>query len=190
MTILHPDSPLVSVPLPSEEQLIRIMGGSYDATKTLNVMKMFAGTEDMYPAVLGFIKAVFQVKDVNPKLREMIVLRVASKFHVRYEWDVQSRLASNVGLSPEEVAAAASDEAGESIAADYRLAWRATDEICVEGTLCDETLCQLLARYGETLTRKLILIICWFNLLSCFINGCRVPLETTDKIGVQVSPVG
>jgi hypothetical protein len=83
MTILHPDSPLVSVPLPSEEQLIRIMGGSYDATKTLNVMKMFAGTEDMYPAVLGFIKAVFQVKDVNPKLREMIVLRVASKFHVR-----------------------------------------------------------------------------------------------------------
>jgi len=190
MTILHPDSPLVSVPLPSEEQLIRIMGGSYDATKTLNVMKMFAGTEDMYPAVLGFIKAVFQVKDVNPKLREMIVLRVASKFHVRYEWDAQSRLASNVGLSPEEVAAAASDEAGESIAADYRLAWRATDEICVEGTLCDETLCQLLARYGETLTRKLILIICWFNLLSRFINGCRVPLETTDKIGVQVSPVG
>jgi hypothetical protein len=79
--------------------------------------------------------------------------------------------------------AAASDDAIEGVDADYRLAWKATDEICVEGTLRDETLQQLLARHGNTMTRKIILIISWFNLLSCFINGCRVPLETSDKIG-------
>jgi hypothetical protein len=45
------------------------------------------------------------------------------------------------------------------------------------------------SRYGETVTRKLILIISWFNLLSCFINGCRVPLEVTDKIGDKAAPV-
>ena len=42
------------------------------------VMKMFAGTDDMYPAVVGFIKAVFEAQGVNPKLREMIVLRVGA----------------------------------------------------------------------------------------------------------------
>ena len=26
-------------------------------------------------------------------------------------------------------------------------------------------------------------MVLWFNLLSRFLNGCRVPLETTDKIG-------
>jgi alkylhydroperoxidase family enzyme len=189
MTMPTADASLITVPLPSEEDLVRVMSGSYDADRTLNVMKMFAGTEDMYPAVVAFIRAVFQAKGVDPKLREMIVLRVASKFHVRYEWDAQSRLASNVGLSPEEIAAAASDNPGEGIAAEYRLAWKATDELCIEGTLCDETLAQLLHRYGDTVTRKLILIISWFNLLSCFINGCRVPLETTDKIGTRASPV-
>jgi hypothetical protein len=40
------------------------------------------------------------------------------------------------------------------------------------------------------MTRKIILIISWFNLLSCFINGCRVPLETSDKIGNESAPVG
>jgi alkylhydroperoxidase family enzyme len=184
-----PDSSLVTVPLPSEEDLKRVIGISYDSDNTLNVMKMFAGTDDMYPAVVGFIKAVFEAQGVNPKLREMIVLRVATKYHVLYEWQAQSTLARNVGLLPEEIQAAARDDAIEGIDADYRLAWKATDEICTEGTLCDETLCQLLARYGDTITRKLILIISWFNLLSCFINGCRVPLEMTDKIGNKAAPV-
>ena len=86
MPLPSPDSSLVAVPLPSEEDLKRVIGISYDSAKTLNVMKMFAGTDDMYPAVIGFIKAVFEAQGVNPKLREMIVLRVATKYHVLYEW--------------------------------------------------------------------------------------------------------
>jgi hypothetical protein len=29
-----------------------------------------------------------------------------------------------------------------------------------------------------------------FNMLSLFLNGCRVPLETADKIGMKTSPFG
>lgn len=158
MTVPNTDRSLVTVPLPSEEELARVIRKSYDSDKTLNVIKMFAGTDDMYPAVVGFIQA-------------------------------QSTFALNVGLSLEEIQAAASDDAVEGIDADYKLAWKATDEICIEGTLRDETLQQLLARHGDTITRKLILIISWFNLLSCFINACRVPLETIDKIGNESAPV-
>jgi hypothetical protein len=142
MSLPRPDSSLVTVPLPAEEDLRRVIGISYDSDKTLNVMKMFAGTDDMYPAVVGFIKAVFEAQGVSPKLREMIVLRVATKYHVLYEWQAQSTLARNARLSPQEIQAAASDDAIEGIDADYRLAWKATDEICIEGTLGDETLCQ------------------------------------------------
>jgi hypothetical protein len=34
-----------------------------------------------------------------------------------------------------------------------------------------------------------VLLIAWFNLLSRFLNGCRVPLETTDKIGHRTAPI-
>jgi hypothetical protein len=47
----------------------------------------------------------------------------------------------------------------------------------------------LLQRYDQTLCRKYVLMIAWFNLLPRFVNGCRVPLETTDKIGSKTSPL-
>ena len=48
----------------------------------------------------------------------------------------------------------------------------------------------MLERFGATATRKLVLILGWFSLLSIFLNGCRVPMETTDKIGSMTSPLG
>ena len=65
----------------------------------------------------------------------------------------------------------------------------ATDELTKAGTLSDGVLQRLLDRYQPTLTRKIILTISWFNLLSRFLNGCRVPMETEDKIGKKTSPL-
>ena len=57
-------------------------------------------------------------------------------------------------------------------------------------TLNTFSLSELLDRYGESISRKIVLMIAWFNPLSRFLNGCRVPLETTDKIGTATSPLG
>jgi alkylhydroperoxidase family enzyme len=189
MTLPNPELSTLAVPLPSEEDLRRVIGPQYDAHKTLNVIKMFAGTEDMFPAVLAFIQAVFRATDVDPCLREMIVLRAAKKHNALYEWQANAKLARNIGLSNVEIAAAASDGPVSGIKPEYILACIATDELSDEGRLSDETLREMLDRHGVTITRKLILIIAWFNLLSLFVNGCRVPLETTDKIGSGISPV-
>src|SRR5436190_13693237 len=42
----------VTIPLPSDAAVRRIIGNSYDPEKTLNVIKMFAGTEDMFDATI------------------------------------------------------------------------------------------------------------------------------------------
>ena len=189
MTLPTPDLSTLAVPMPPEEDLRRVIGSQYDSRKTLNVIKMFAGTEDMFPAVLGFIQAVFRAADVDPCLREMIVLRAAKRHNALYEWQANATLAGNFGLSNDEIAAAASDGPVSGIKPEYILVCIATDELSDEGRLSDETLREMLDRHGVTITRKLILIIAWFSLLSLFVNGCRVPLETTDKIGNGISPV-
>ena len=53
------------------------MGKSYQPEKTLNVLKMFAGTEDMFEATIGIVKAMFSAKGIDPKIRETIILRAA-----------------------------------------------------------------------------------------------------------------
>lgn len=189
MTLPTADTANLRVPLPTEDEVRRVIGAKYDPNATLNVIKMFAGTDDMYPAVVAFIRAIFRASGVDPRIREMIVLRAAKKYNVLYEWQANSALASNVGLSNEEIRATASKQKVTGIDPEYILVCIATDELSDEGRLSDETLGELLNRYGDTLTRKIILIISWFNLLSRFVNGCRVPLETVDKIGKSTSPV-
>jgi alkylhydroperoxidase family enzyme len=184
------DVPRVAIPLPSDAAVRRIIGKSYDPEKTLNVIKMFAGTEDMFEATIGLVKAIFQAQGIDPKTREMIILRAATLLDSPYEWQANTQMAKNVGLSSKEIDAAASDGPVVGIDPEYILVCKATDELSASGTLRDETLSELLGKYGETISRKIVLMIAWFNLLSRFLNGCRVPLETTDKIGIGTSPLG
>lgn len=182
-------TPQVAIPLPSDAAVRRIIGKSYDPEKTLNVIKMIAGTEDMFDATIGLVKAIFKAQGIDSKTREMIILRAAKVLDSPYEWQANTQMAKNVGLSPKEIDAAASAGPVVGISPEYVLVCKATDELSSSGTLRDDTLSELLDKYGETISRKIVLMIAWFNLLSRFLNGCRVPLETTDKIGTGTSPL-
>jgi hypothetical protein len=83
----------------------------------------------------------------------------------------------------------AADGPVEGIDREYILISTATDKLLGSGTLTDDTLTDLVNTFGDTATRKYVATIAWFSLLSLFLNGLRVPLETTDKIGDRTSPL-
>lgn len=181
----------VAVPLPSDEEIRAVTGKSYDPATTLNVAKMFAGTGPMFPALAAMVQAVFGTPDIDARHREMIILRAASVLNVPYEWQANTLMAGNAGLTGDEIAAAASDGPVQGVDEEYVLICRATDELLRSGTLTDTTLRALLDAYGEAITRQYIVTIAWFSLLSLFLNGTRVPLEddVTAKIGARTSPL-
>ena len=179
----------IAVPFPPEEDIKQAMGEKYKPD-VLNVTKMLAGTGDCFPVVVALVKALFQADDIDAKLREIVTLRVATLLNAPYEWQQNAKMALNTGLNQGEIEAVAADGPVQGLAPDYILACAATDELVRQGTLTDETLSDLLNRYGPVGTRKLILAIGYFTLLAMFLNGCRVPLETSDKIGSSTSPLG
>jgi alkylhydroperoxidase family enzyme len=179
----------VVVPLPSDAESRAVIGDSYDPDQALNVIKMMAGTEDMYPALVGMVNAIFGTPSIDDKHREMIILRSASILDVPYEWQANEKMARNAGLSSQEIRAAASDGPVEGIDQEYVLVCAATDELLRSGTLTDKTLRSMRDTFGDTPTRKYVATIAWFSLLSLFLNGTRTPLETTDKIGDRTSPL-
>jgi alkylhydroperoxidase family enzyme len=152
---------------------------------------MLSGTEGMFEGVLGLVQKIFGAAGIDhPKHRQLIVLRVAVALEAPYEWQANSVLARNVGLTEAEIAAAGAHGPVTGLDPDYVLVCTAADELSRDKTLTDETLSALLAKYGPTLTRKYILSIAFFNLIGLFLNGTRVPLETSDKIGDKTSPIG
>ena len=99
----------VAVALPSDGDIRAVMGEDYNPDTTLNVIKMFAGTEEMYPALVGMVRTIFGTPDINDKHREMIILRAASILNVPYEWQANRVMASNSGLTDAEIEATTSD---------------------------------------------------------------------------------
>src|ERR1700731_1227439 len=89
----------VAIPLPPEQVVQKIMGKSYDPEKTLNVLKMFAGTDDLFEATIGIVHAMFQAKGIDPRTREMIILRAAKVLKVPYESRTNVVMAKTSGLS-------------------------------------------------------------------------------------------
>ncbi len=178
----------VSIPLPQDDEIRRAVGPEYRPDTTGNFAKMFAGTGDLHAALLGLDKAVFHAEGVDPKARQIIILRSAKVMNAPYEWGVNVLMAANHGFTAEDIDKVASDGPVTGLDPRYVLLCRATDEMAATATLADETLEELLQEYGDALCRKYIVVICWFSFISQFVNSCRVPLETTDKIGSKTSP--
>jgi len=178
-----------AVPLPSEQILSDAMGKTYDAEKTLNVVKMFAGAGDLFPAVDGLIQAIFGTEGIDAKTRELIIVRTAKVLGCTYAVQVGAVLARNTGLSAQEIDAALGDGPVSGIDPDYVLLCRAVDELSTQATLSDETLTRMQSKYDDTLCRKFVLMISWFNMVNRFENGCRVPSEPAEKIQGMKSPV-
>jgi alkylhydroperoxidase family enzyme len=184
-----PYSASVVVPLPNDTEIAATMGDEYDPDTALNVMKMMSGTGNLFPALIGMVQAIFGEPDIDAKHRELIILRAASVLNCPYEWQANEQMARNAGLTTSEIEAAAGERPLDDLNEDYLLLIAATDELLKSGTTTDSTLQSLLDTFGATTTRKYIATIAWFSLLSLFLNGTRVPMETTDKIGDRTSPI-
>jgi hypothetical protein len=98
-------------------------------------------------------------------------------------------MASNAGLTSADIDGLAANGPVAGTDTEYVLLAAATDELLKTGTLTDPTLQSLLGTYGAVVTRKYIAMIGWFSMLSLILNGTRVPMETTDKIGSRTSPL-
>lgn len=170
----------VGVPLPSDEDLMK----GFD----LHVTRMLAGAEDISWGFIAFVHAIFGTHDVDSGMRELIGLRVAKLLNTPYQWQQHATMAKNAGLTAEVIDAVAADGPVTGVSADQSLLCRATDELTNHAAFTDGTLNDLRQRYGDVVVRKITLTIGFFNLLSRFLNGCRVPLETHDKMGDRTVP--
>jgi len=90
--------------------------------------------------------------------RETVILRACERCGCEYEWGVH-KAAFARDLVPDE------------------LLTRAVDELHDRGTLGDQTLAALHARYRDEQILELLALAGFYHLISYLANGARVPLE-------------
>jgi 4-carboxymuconolactone decarboxylase len=166
-----------AIPLPKDVDLSPEIRETLAALPPLNVFRMAANAPENFKPFLEFAGSVLLKCELDPRKREIAVLRVAHVTRSNYEWTQHVELASRVGVNDQEIEAIAIDGPVTTLDEEGNLLCRVADEISSDVRLSDEALEAILERYGVRQATELIFCCSYFNMLSRFLESTRVPLE-------------
>jgi AhpD family alkylhydroperoxidase len=164
------------IPLPTDDELEPEHREILARLPPLNVFRMVAGAPRAVRPFLELGGAVLSAV-LDPRRREIAVLRVAHATRAKYEWAQHEQLARNVSVTEAEINAIGSEEPVGSLDEECNLICRVADEISRDVRLSDEALEQIIDRYGPRDAAELILLVSYYNMVSRFLESTRVEVE-------------
>ena len=173
----------VKIPLPRDEELPEEARKALARIPPINIFRMMANATASLRPFMDFAASILIHSELEPRKREIAILRVAHVTRSEYEWTQHVRLARNLGVTDAEIDAIAARGPVTGLDEEGRLLCRVAEEISVAVRLSDEALAAILERYGRRQATELILCCAYFNMVSRFLESTRVELEEEDLIG-------
>jgi 4-carboxymuconolactone decarboxylase len=170
------------IPLPTDDELGPELSALLAELPPLNVFRMIAGAPRAVRPFMQLGGAVLSTA-LDARRREIAVLRVAHATGASYERAQHEQLASNVGVTDEEIDTIANEEPVASLDEECNLICRVADEISREVRLSDEALEQIIDRYGPREAAELILLVSYYNMVSRFLESTRIEIEAEPVLG-------
>ena len=178
----------ICLPLPTAEEARAAFGIDFNPGNTLNGAIALAAAGDLAGPAIALMRAVFACPAANARLREAMILRTAVRLNCIYAVHASTRIALNSGLSKTDVEALTADAPVAGIDPGIVLIARMADDIADRANLGADLLEAAIKRWGVCNTRKLILMLSWFNLVNRYESACRVPSDSDEKLARSSGP--
>lgn len=149
----------------------------------LNVFRLLANAPQVFLGWTQMVDELFDSPTFSPRMREVVILRVAHLQGSRYELAQHRGIARAAGLSDEQINAILDtdhpDAAGfsdtECTALDV------TTELCTTHRLRDDTFAAAHAAFGdEALTELLMIISCYYG-LALVLNAADLDVDAAAR---------
>jgi len=147
----------------------------------LNIVRLLANAPASLPPLLELAFSILFRSELEPRKREIAVLRVAHATRSRYEWVQHVNFAKSVGVTDAEIAKIDADGPVTTLDEEGNLLCRVADEISRDVRLSEEALAAILSRYGRRQAMELIVCCSHFNMISRIIESARIELEPEGK---------
>jgi hypothetical protein len=178
----------ICLPMPTAEETESVFGSDFNPNNTLNGAIALAAAGDLAGPAIALMRAVFTCPAADARLREAMILRTAVCLNCMYAVHASTRIALNSGLSKTEVEALTADGPVVGIDSEIVLIAGMADDIANRATLAEGLLEAAIERWGVCNTRKLILMLSWFNLVNRYESACRVPNDSDEKLARSSGP--
>ena len=160
------------------------------------------GGDRPMPAALGFYarhlrlgEAWLEFSDVlakdlrlDPRYREILVLRVAWRTRSIYEWTQHVRIGQQCGLTAEHVQAAMDGPDAPLWTPVERALVAATDEMIDHSVVSDATWKQLTEHFDDNQLLELLYVVGAYVCLAMVLNSVGLPPDPTPEVEVPPMP--
>ena len=154
----------------------RFLGGAPDAPRLPNVL----GTLIRHPALaarwLPYNDVLLRTGTVDPRLRELVILRVAWSTGSEYEWVQHVRLGRGLGITDAEIDAITGVGSHEWTALESDLL-AAADELLDRTCVTDATWARLAAQLDRVQLMELVFVVGTYTCLSMAFQTFGIALD-------------
>lgn len=154
--------------MPEDQRRLARLG----ADTVVQVLAHNPGLMTVFQQFGGFLLAQ---GSLDPRIRELAILRVALRCDAPYEWANHVPAAIGAGATVAEIDALSAPDA--SWDTTDKAVLHAVDELCTDTFISDETWAQLAATRDNPQIIELIFLIGFYQLMAGFLNSAGVPVK-------------
>lgn len=152
-----------------------------------NIYKLlpYAGRSGEAFLVMG--EALLREGVLDPRLRELVVIRVGHLCGAAYEIHQHTRIGRKVGLTEAQMSALAINADQSILTERERLALRFTDEVVRQVKASDQLFEQMLTQFNAHELAELLMLIGYYMLVSRFLENLEVEIEAPPATAAPVT---
>jgi len=154
--------------------------------RAMNVFRTFAHHPDLMRSWLGFGRYLLRSSTLEPRLRELIVLRVGWQCRSPYEWGQHVILGRRSGVHDADLERITRGPDADGWSVVEAAALRASDQIVERHTLDDAAWQELTAHFSTKQVLDLIFLVGQYQLVAGALNALRV--ERDDGLDASEVP--
>jgi 4-carboxymuconolactone decarboxylase len=164
----------------------RYLTGEPDAPAMPAILGLFARHPAVAAPWLAFSGSLLDKGSLDPRDRELLILRVAWRTRCEYEWAQHISMGQAAGLTPEQVAAVPAGAEAAIWSTRDRALLRATDQLMDDHMLDDDVWARLAEHFPERELLEVLFVVGSYLCLALVLNS--VGLQPDAGLGTHQLP--
>jgi alkylhydroperoxidase family enzyme len=167
----------------------QLLSDAPDATRMPNVVSTLLRHPQLTGPFLAYNNTLLRKPTIDPRLRELMILRVAWRTHAPYEWLQHVRIGRGEGIADDEIAAVARGAAAGTWLPLERDLLSATDQLIDDYRIDDDTWARLAQQLDDRQLIEVTFIVGTYTALAMAFNSVGLELDPDlDDLNPPVMP--
>ncbi len=150
-----------------------------DYMAELSIFQVLLNHPPLARAINDLLATMLWHGDLEPRLRELVIMRIGWLTGCDYEWTQHWRVASRLGVTPDDLVAVRDWQSYAGFGAAERAVLAATDDVVRDGVISERSwvACASELNGGATVLLELVTAIGAWRMVASLLQSLAVPLE-------------